>query len=106
MAKLFYDDACTEEAEPWLDIHDREGNPMRVGDREVMICMLVMDGVAFFSATTLQPCAMLNDTFAYACADAEVITWEELPGLYAMHEQDKSWGVVRWAILKRKCAPI
>lgn len=46
-----------------------------------------------------------NDEFAWACADAESLTTEELPVLYKMWHADKKWGSAKWVALKRKLRP-
>lgn len=52
------------------------------------------------------PCVTVNDTFGYACADAQRLDDSEIDRLIHAH---KTWGydgVVAWASLIRKCEPI
>lgn len=50
---------------------------------------------------------ILNDTFGYACADAEGIeSEEELKELYIEHMKNKTWGSTIWASKKRKMKPL
>jgi hypothetical protein len=46
------------------------------------------------------PLANLNDTFAYATADAETIPWKNIIELRDKSKVDK-WALTRWAIEKR-----
>ena len=47
-----------------------------------------------------------SDTFGYACADAEELTFNELESLYQHVIKDKIWGSTVWCIKKRKRKPI
>lgn len=47
-----------------------------------------------------------NDTFGYACADSEDISYSELLELYSMYKKDPNDGVTAWCIKKRKQLPI
>jgi len=45
-----------------------------------------------------------NDMFA-GCADAEDLPFEEIPKLYALWEQKKGDGVIKWVCLRRNEQP-
>jgi hypothetical protein len=47
-----------------------------------------------------------NDTFGYACADAEPLMLEELVDLYKKYKNDSKWGVTKWCCKKRNMRPI
>lgn len=46
-----------------------------------------------------------NDIFAWACADAECVSLNELPKLYDMWKANPAWGAEQWCILKRNQRP-
>ena len=47
-----------------------------------------------------------NDTFGWACADAEEIIHSEIPELYEMWEKDSDFGPLVWCCKKRQQKPI
>lgn len=46
-----------------------------------------------------------NDVFAWACADAEEVLYDELQDLYDHYLKDEGWGPAVWCIKKRKMMP-
>jgi hypothetical protein len=46
-----------------------------------------------------------NDVFAWGCADAEDITYNEIHELYEFWKKDPIWGSSVWCIKKRKQRP-
>ena len=48
---------------------------------------------------------LCNDTFAWATADSEPLSYHEVEPLYQMWLEDKMYGPVRWCCLKRKMRP-
>lgn len=46
-----------------------------------------------------------NDIFAWACADAEEIEYEELQGLYDLWLSSRTWGPAKWCAIKRRQKP-
>lgn len=48
----------------------------------------------------------VNDCFAYACADAEPVFYDQLEDLWKYYKRDTSYGVVVWAAIQRKELPI
>ena len=46
-----------------------------------------------------------NDVFAWGCADAESIKFEELQEVYDYWKKDPSWGTAVWAIKKHNMMP-
>lgn len=65
------------------------------------------DGGVFFvtAEVTVEGTPLLalnmNDTFAYACADAEPFNYEDAPELLAIAEREGWPGLTRWAMEKR-----
>lgn len=47
----------------------------------------------------------MNDIFAWACADGEEITHDELKDVYLHFERNPAWGPVIWASKKRRQLP-
>lgn len=47
-----------------------------------------------------------SDTFAYACADAELLTLDQVPPLYALFRKDPGYGHVAWLVHRRKERPL
>lgn len=54
---------------------------------------------------TLVLFVMCNDLFAWATADGESVTTDELESLYLAYKGDMKWGVDIWCCKKRKMAP-
>lgn len=46
-----------------------------------------------------------NDTFAWGCADAEDLRYDEIPKLYKEFEKNNKWGPTRWCCFKRNQQP-
>ena len=46
-----------------------------------------------------------NDVFAWGCADAEELLFEELEDLFEHYEKDPGWGTAIWCIKKRGYLP-
>jgi hypothetical protein len=46
-----------------------------------------------------------NDIFAWGCADAERITYEEIEQVYRYWVKDHIWGTAIWAIIREKQMP-
>ena len=46
-----------------------------------------------------------SDIFAWGCADAEDIVFNEICELYEMWRKDEVWGAAAWCIKKRKARP-
>jgi len=47
----------------------------------------------------------MNDMFAWGCADAEDITYDELKDVYMHFEKNPEWGPVIWVSKKRRQLP-
>lgn len=59
----------------------------------------------------IYPWILISDTFCYACADSEEISWEEVPilhGLYynAENETEADKNIIRWVAKRRGIDPI
>jgi hypothetical protein len=46
-----------------------------------------------------------NDVFAWGCADAEELPYDEIENLYRMWVRDPSWGSAIWCMKQRKEMP-
>lgn len=46
-----------------------------------------------------------NDIFAWACAEGETLSYNEVKDLYKMWEKDKKWGSSKWCCIKRNEKP-
>lgn len=47
-----------------------------------------------------------GDTFAYSCADAERLPFDQIEPLYRMWKHDPTLGPTAWAVMQRKERPI
>lgn len=47
-----------------------------------------------------------SDTYAYACADAERLPFDQIEPLYRMWKRDPTLGPTAWAVMQRKERPI
>lgn len=54
---------------------------------------------------TLVLFVICNDLFYWACADCEPLKLSELPELYQLHMQNRTWGSSRWCCRKRNLRP-
>lgn len=81
---------------------------------EEMIAYMLIEGVLFTNnghwdqkwpkdKTTLH--VNCNDVFAWGCADAEDISYSEIPELFNMFKKDEYYGPTMWCIKKRKQMP-
>lgn len=50
-------------------------------------------------------CLLMNDVFMWALADAERVSWEELPGIYAMWKEQGYDGLIVWSCKRRGNKP-
>jgi len=50
-------------------------------------------------------CLLMNDVFAWACADGETVEWEDVPAIYALWKGQGSDGLLVWACVKRNMRP-
>lgn len=46
-----------------------------------------------------------NDIFAWACADAEELPYEEIENVYRLWRADPNWGAAKWCAIRRKQKP-
>ncbi len=68
-------------------------------DDDLILAQFLLDGIAFVNnGKMLIPC---NDVFAWAFADCEEVSRDELPALYERHMADPRWGHLHWVIEKR-----
>jgi hypothetical protein len=85
-----------------------------VGEEE-MLAYLLIEGDCFLNdgwweeswhkgRTTIH--VNCNDTFSYASADAEDISYSEISELYEFVKKDNKLGSMAWCIKKRKVKPI
>jgi len=66
------------------------------------------EDVAFFYMENGAPklCLIMNDTFHYASADAEVVEWPDLFNVYALWKQHDIAGLIGWVAERRGCEPL
>lgn len=87
-------------------------------DEEAAIAQLLDDGVLFANGRdylnedgskggrTIVLFVNCSDVFAWGCADAEDVTYDELPDLFKQHmETPKGYGSIRWCCIKRNEKP-
>ncbi len=55
---------------------------------------------------TVALCVNCNDTFDYACADAEGVSYDDIETLYEMWRKDPDYGAIAWCIQRRRAKPI
>lgn len=46
-----------------------------------------------------------NDIFAWGCADAETINYEDIESVYRAWRSDETWGTAKWCAFKRNQKP-
>ncbi|MDO8659570.1 MAG: hypothetical protein Q7K54_03120 [Candidatus Parcubacteria bacterium] len=70
--------------------------------------LLLLDAGVWLQGDKEKICLYLNmnDTFAWACADAEEFTIEELPIIYDVFEKFGHSGIIAWASQKNGMEPI
>jgi hypothetical protein len=54
---------------------------------------------------TFAVCVNCNDIFAWACADAEQVLYDDVESIYKYYKKDPVWGTAIWCILKRNMMP-
>jgi hypothetical protein len=50
-------------------------------------------------------CVNCNDIFAWGCADAEELPYDQIEPLWRMWMADPRWGAAKWCILRRNQQP-
>lgn len=96
-------------------------NPGYYNEQKALACLLVAD-VCFLNVInigtedkpdwTTVVYVLANDTFAYACADAESISNSdgeedsEIIALYKLWKEHSFWGPVKWLCIKRNMQPL
>lgn len=85
---------------------------------EGALAHLLMNGVCYLNSfyyektwpaeaqTCINVFVACNDTFAYACADAERLPFDQIEPLYRMWKADPKHGATAWAVRQRKERPI
>lgn len=71
-----------------------------------MLACLLLDDEIFMLESDGTLWVNLNDTFGYACADGEQVAYDDIQALFDMWRLNHRFGLVAWAITKRKEAPI
>lgn len=103
------------ESKYWFDIDGK-----KVPDHEAMVAHLLEENVLFVNARryvsnektnelskneTLVLFLNCNDVFAWGCADAEDVSYSELPELFKLYEADDKCGTIQWVCIKRNQKP-
>lgn len=82
------------------------------GNRNRMILLAaelsVDDGIFFCKDDNgeFAVAVICNDVFGYACADTEIVPWNEFDKMLAMHKADPKMGLIRWAVQHSGVKPI
>jgi hypothetical protein len=79
-----------EQVTQLTELLDYDGEPVSLQVREDIVGLHIHCG----------------DTFAYACADAEDFTLDDLPEIYALWQKHKYLGLVAWIARKRGHEPV
>lgn len=103
------------ESKYWFDIDGK-----KVPDHEAMVAHLLEENVLFVNGRryvsnektnelskneTLVLFLNCNDVFAWACADAEDVSYDELPELFRLYEVNSYCGPTQWVCVKRNQKP-
>lgn len=94
-----------------------DGTSEEVFDEELALSVLLYDGVVFLNChwwekewpeearkrTSLN--VNCNDVFAWGCADAESMNFEDLRSVWDHHAKDPSWGTAVWCMKRRNQMP-
>lgn len=87
-------------------------------EEEGALAHLLMNGVCYLNnfwyektwpaeaQTCINVFVSCGDTFAYACADAERLPFDQIETLYRMWRKDPRLGVTAWCVMRRKERPI
>lgn len=82
---------------------------LRRDQQDALAELLRADGALYFNAkkgAEPVPWLLMNDTFAYACADGEDLPLDELPTVLELWRQFKWGGLIAWAAHRRGIEPI
>lgn len=78
-------------------------------DEEEMLSALLSGGVLLASqsddASTVSLLVRCSDLFAWACADAENLPYDQIGPLYLAWKNDLTWGVDKWCCKQRNQRP-
>lgn len=76
-------------------------------EQELLLKLHKSDELVFFfndESKEVTAAVLMSDTFAYACADAEEFSKEDLPSLLTLFEKFSSDGLTAWASSRRNWA--
>lgn len=108
---------CFPELYYYTDVKDSLHN-VTIFDSEIALATFLANDVVFLNENwwkdewpedakaTFAVAVNAGDTFAYACADAEDLTYAELEDLWDHFVLDENYGPMVWVCKKRKMKPI
>jgi hypothetical protein len=67
---------------------------------------MLVDGIVFIGCQTATLQVIVNDTFAYSCADCETMGHDDIEPVFAAYVQHGYDGVVAWACKRRGKRPL
>ena len=88
--------------------------PVSVFDHDLALAYLIVNGVVFINSyhwesehhpERISVNVNCNDVFAWGCADAEELPYDEIEPLYREWTKSGSWGIVRWCCVRRSERP-
>jgi hypothetical protein len=103
------------ESKYWFDIDGK-----KVADHEAMAAHFLEENILFLSSHKYvcgEPDDMISksetlilhlncsDVFAWAFADGENVSYDELPELFALYESNPKCGTIQWVCMKRNQKP-
>lgn len=91
---------------PKVDFDKEDGGNLFMEDN-ALACLLI-DGLLDVSEDEggeIVPFVGCNDIFAWGCADAEGLPYDQIESLYREWSRHPIWGATRWCIKQRGCQP-
>ena len=90
-----------------VENYDEEGMVLYLLQKGRLLCngRKYLDEKGVVYPETIVLFLICNDTFGWACADAEEIAYNELPELYKAVKADERYGDTKWVCKKRNLQP-
>lgn len=101
----------------WTMVWGKDKPDTQEFEEEMALALLLANGVVFLNSlwwekecperiqNAIAVAVNCNDIFAWACADAEQLPYDQIETLYRMWKADERWGPAKWCCLKRKEKP-
>ena len=88
---------------------------LEIKECETLLAHLILNSVVFINSSAgfvgpgagpINVLVLCSDTFAYACADCEILAYDQIPVLYRLWQREPDYGAIAWCMAQRCEMPI